>query len=110
MVGQDAGPPHATVHLLSDLKMLSAYDTAKKWVQPKAQQLAFNAFTWEDKKVSKALPEYLSASAEEKQRVEFAFKHLVPTPADPADAQQTQMHNWLKSRLFTYDKDFPFEY
>eukprot|EP00397_Hematodinium_sp_SG-2012_P061214 GEMP01080732.1.p1 GENE.GEMP01080732.1~~GEMP01080732.1.p1 ORF type:complete len:135 (+),score=27.49 GEMP01080732.1:38-406(+) len=107
---KSANDSAAVESLLSDLKMLSAYETAANWMEPKAMDKAFNAFTWGDDKIASALPRYLSASPAEKARVDYAFNALVPRPADPKDSKQTMMHSWLKSRLFSYDQAFPFDF
>lgn len=38
----------AVESLVSDLKMVVAYDTAADWQEPKAMESAFNALSWED--------------------------------------------------------------
>ncbi|PHJ17219.1 hypothetical protein CSUI_008961 [Cystoisospora suis] len=75
----------ATSHmdrLLSDMKMLAAYEAAGDWQEPKAMEAAFNNFSWSDPEVLKALPEYLASKGEQKRRVDFAYTALCPRPRD----------------------------
>lgn len=104
-------PSSTTTHmdrLLSDMKMLAAYEAAGDWQEPKAMEAAFNNFSWSDSEVLKALPEYLASKGEQKRRVDFAYTALCPRPVDAKDPKQTLMTLWLKARLFSYDQKHPF--
>merc|ERR1740124_38710 len=92
------------------MKMVVAYETAADWREPKAMDAAFNAISWDDPKVQSALPDYLACSGAERQKVDYAFNAMIPRlPAD-IDGKQAMMHTWLKARLFSYNKQFPFEF
>mmetsp|Transcript_74311 Transcript_74311/g.135803 ORF Transcript_74311/g.135803 Transcript_74311/m.135803 type:complete len:102 (-) Transcript_74311:68-373(-) len=95
--------------LISDMKMIVAYETAAEWREPKAMDSAFNAISWDDAGVQAALPEYLASTGADRAKVDAAFNAMVPRPAEQYDSKQAMMHTWLKARLFTYNKAFPFE-
>eukprot|EP00928_Gymnodinium_smaydae_P090645 TRINITY_DN74410_c0_g1_i1.p1 TRINITY_DN74410_c0_g1~~TRINITY_DN74410_c0_g1_i1.p1 ORF type:complete len:129 (+),score=35.61 TRINITY_DN74410_c0_g1_i1:57-389(+) len=103
-------PPAAVERLVGDLKMLAAYETAADWREEKAMEGAFNALSWDDAAVKAALPEYLNATGADRAKVDYAFNALVPRPAQSIDGKQAMMHTWLKARLFTYNKAFPFQF
>ena len=73
--------PRATESLISDLKMLNAYDTAAEWQEPKAMGLAFNAMSWEDGSVATALPQYMQSAGPARARVDYAFNAMVQQAA-----------------------------
>lgn len=74
------------------------------------------------------MPEYLNATGEDRAKaafksfkslkemkrdaflsqVDYAFNALVPRA--PQDPRQAAMHTWIKARLFTYNKAFPFKF
>lgn len=101
--------PNATGGLLSDLKMIAAFESAAQWDEPKLMDKAFNAVSWEDPFVATALPKYLAASGANRSRVDYAFNALIPRPPDARDGKQAMMHTWLKARLFAIDSQFPFQ-
>ncbi|CAK9052347.1 Hypothetical protein SCF082_LOCUS28648 [Durusdinium trenchii] len=107
MLGQD---PKAVQGLVSDLKMLAAYETAAEWSETKAMDGAFAALSWDDSAVKAAMPEYLKSTGEERMKVDYAFNALVPRSSPDADPRQAVMHTWIKARLFTYNKAFPFKF
>ncbi|CEL98677.1 unnamed protein product [Vitrella brassicaformis CCMP3155] len=102
--------PAAVERLISDLKMIVAYETAADWQEEQAMKMAFNAFSWDDVNVVKALPEYLKSTGSQRARVDYAFNVLMPRPAHTTDVKQSMMALWLKARLFSYDKHFPFQF
>eukprot|EP00927_Polykrikos_kofoidii_P051798 TRINITY_DN4558_c0_g2_i1.p1 TRINITY_DN4558_c0_g2~~TRINITY_DN4558_c0_g2_i1.p1 ORF type:complete len:129 (+),score=25.62 TRINITY_DN4558_c0_g2_i1:56-388(+) len=102
--------PMAVQSLLGDLKMLSAYETAADWREAKAMDAAFNAMSWDDSAVKTALPEYLASTGAERAKVDYAFNAMVPRPPQSIDGKQAMMHTWLKARLFSYNKSFPFQF
>ncbi|CAD7949079.1 unnamed protein product [Amoebophrya sp. A25] len=104
--------PGAVGGLLSDLKMLSAFESAAGWDEPKLMDKAFSSVSWEDPMVATALPRYryLASSGATRSRVDYAFNALIPRPADPKDAKQAMMHTWLKARLFAIDTQQPFDF
>merc|ERR1711957_620082 len=102
--------PKAVESLVSDMKMIVAYETAADWREPKAMDAAFNAISWDDAKVQSSLPAYLAASGPERQKVDYAFNAMIPRPPADIDGKQAMMHTWLKARLFSYNKQFPFEF
>ncbi|KAF8823132.1 hypothetical protein IE077_004467 [Cardiosporidium cionae] len=97
-------------HLLYDMKVLTAYKAAADWQEDAVMERAFNNFSWSDPDVLSSLPEYLNAPAETKKRIDYAFNALFPTPSDPCDTKVTLISTWIKARLFSYDKNFPFEF
>eukprot|EP00913_Durusdinium_trenchii_P021862 g20542.t1 len=107
MLGQD---PKAVQGLVSDLKMLAAYETAAEWSETKAMDGAFAALSWDDSAVKAAMPEYLKSTGEERMKAHYAFNALVPRSSPDADPRQAVMHTWIKARLFTYNKAFPFKF
>ncbi|CAK0888292.1 unnamed protein product [Prorocentrum cordatum] len=107
LAGQD---PKAVQSLISDLKMLAAYETAADWREPKAMESAFQAVSWDDAAVAKAVPDYLASTGAERAKVDYAFNALVPRPPQDIDGKQAAIHTWLKARLFTYNKAFPFQF
>eukprot|EP00933_Yihiella_yeosuensis_P028068 TRINITY_DN21880_c2_g1_i1.p1 TRINITY_DN21880_c2_g1~~TRINITY_DN21880_c2_g1_i1.p1 ORF type:complete len:121 (+),score=44.54 TRINITY_DN21880_c2_g1_i1:68-430(+) len=107
LAGQD---PKAVQSLVSDLKMLAAYETAADWRETKAMDGAFAAISWDDAAVKAALPEYLAATGEDRAKVDYAFNALVPRPPQGIDGKQAVIHTWLKARLFSYNKAFPFQF
>eukprot|EP00747_Dinoflagellata_sp_TGD_P164064 gnl/TRDRNA2_/TRDRNA2_183495_c0_seq1.p2 gnl/TRDRNA2_/TRDRNA2_183495_c0~~gnl/TRDRNA2_/TRDRNA2_183495_c0_seq1.p2 ORF type:complete len:110 (+),score=34.75 gnl/TRDRNA2_/TRDRNA2_183495_c0_seq1:79-408(+) len=102
--------PKAVQQLVSDLKMVVAYETAAEWRETKAMESAFNAFSWEDPAVKAALPKYLESSGEERAKVDAAFAAMLPQGSKTIDPKQEQMQTWLKARLFTYNSAFPFQF
>eukprot|EP00403_Amphidinium_massartii_P011152 CAMPEP_0178422406 /NCGR_PEP_ID=MMETSP0689_2-20121128/27158_1 /TAXON_ID=160604 /ORGANISM="Amphidinium massartii, Strain CS-259" /LENGTH=116 /DNA_ID=CAMNT_0020043971 /DNA_START=77 /DNA_END=427 /DNA_ORIENTATION=- len=104
------GDPKAVESLISDLKMIAAYETAADWREPKAMDAAFASMTWEDAKVKAALPEYLASTGTDRSKVDYAFNALMPRPPADIDGRQSMMHMWLKARLFTYNKAYPFQF
>eukprot|EP00930_Biecheleria_cincta_P035572 TRINITY_DN24460_c0_g1_i1.p2 TRINITY_DN24460_c0_g1~~TRINITY_DN24460_c0_g1_i1.p2 ORF type:complete len:113 (+),score=32.93 TRINITY_DN24460_c0_g1_i1:113-451(+) len=102
--------PKAVQSLVADLKMLAAYETAADWREQKAADAAFSALSWDDASVKAALPEYLSASGAERSKVDYAFNALCPRPPQDIDGRQAVMHTWIKARLFSYNKAFPFQF
>eukprot|EP00401_Gymnodinium_catenatum_P013498 CAMPEP_0117485872 /NCGR_PEP_ID=MMETSP0784-20121206/15186_1 /TAXON_ID=39447 /ORGANISM="" /LENGTH=111 /DNA_ID=CAMNT_0005280467 /DNA_START=77 /DNA_END=412 /DNA_ORIENTATION=- len=104
-----AADPQAVQRLVADLKMLAAYETAADWRETKAMESSFNAMSWDDPLVKAALPEYLGATGPERMKVDYAFNALVPRPPQNIDGKQAMMHTWLKARLFSYNKAFPFQ-
>mmetsp|Transcript_55326 Transcript_55326/g.154097 ORF Transcript_55326/g.154097 Transcript_55326/m.154097 type:complete len:112 (+) Transcript_55326:83-418(+) len=104
-----AADPKAVQGLIADLKMLAAYETAADWREQKAMDGAFGAMSWDDACVRAALPEYLAATGPERTKVDYAFNALVPRPPQGIDGKQAMMHTWLKARLFSYNKAFPFQ-
>eukprot|EP00929_Paragymnodinium_shiwhaense_P071392 TRINITY_DN3629_c0_g3_i1.p2 TRINITY_DN3629_c0_g3~~TRINITY_DN3629_c0_g3_i1.p2 ORF type:complete len:110 (+),score=29.19 TRINITY_DN3629_c0_g3_i1:75-404(+) len=101
--------PKAVESLIGDLKMLAAYETAADWRENKAADAAFNALSWDDEAVKAALPEYLASTGADRAKVDYAFNALVPRPPQSIDGKQAMMHTWLKARLFSYNKAFPFQ-
>eukprot|EP00929_Paragymnodinium_shiwhaense_P071390 TRINITY_DN3629_c0_g2_i1.p2 TRINITY_DN3629_c0_g2~~TRINITY_DN3629_c0_g2_i1.p2 ORF type:complete len:112 (+),score=39.34 TRINITY_DN3629_c0_g2_i1:68-403(+) len=101
--------PQAVQRLVGDLKMLAAYETAADWREAKAADAAFNALSWDDEAVKTALPEYLASTGADRAKVDYAFNALVPRPPQSIDGKQAMMHTWLKARLFSYNKAFPFQ-
>merc|ERR1711964_213113 len=108
--GMENPPPQAVASLVSDLKMLSAYETACDWQEPGAADKAFNRFSWHDHYVAEGVQNFHSATGEQKARVDYAFNCLVPKPAEKTDVRQAMMHQWLKARLFSYDDKYPFNF
>eukprot|EP00746_Dinoflagellata_sp_MGD_P164369 gnl/MRDRNA2_/MRDRNA2_92960_c0_seq1.p1 gnl/MRDRNA2_/MRDRNA2_92960_c0~~gnl/MRDRNA2_/MRDRNA2_92960_c0_seq1.p1 ORF type:complete len:124 (-),score=23.53 gnl/MRDRNA2_/MRDRNA2_92960_c0_seq1:69-440(-) len=102
--------PKAVSSLVSDMKMVVAYETAADWQEPKAMQNAFEGVSWEDPSVAAAMPRYLSATGADRAKVDYAFNAMIPRPADPKDVKQTMMHTWLKARLFSYNALYPFDF
>merc|ERR1711874_739165 len=112
--------------LISDLKMLVAFETAADWRETKAMDSAFNAMSWDDEKVKAALPQYLAATGADRAKVDKAFNALVGEQLDTkvdktfnslvstntsyADTRQGAMHNWLKARLWSYNSQVPFQF
>merc|ERR1712217_295907 len=107
---QHMAGPSAVESLVSDLKMLAAYETAADWRESKAMDGAFNAISWDDATVKEALPEYLASSGESRAKVDYAFNAMVPRPPEGIDGKQAAMHTWIKARLFSYNKAFPFQF
>eukprot|EP00440_Ansanella_granifera_P068743 gb/GFBE01074568.1/.p1 GENE.gb/GFBE01074568.1/~~gb/GFBE01074568.1/.p1 ORF type:complete len:121 (+),score=34.36 gb/GFBE01074568.1/:1-363(+) len=105
-----AQDPNAVQRLVSDLKMLAAYETAADWREKKAMDGAFAAVSWDDSSVKAALPEYLAATGAERAKVDYAFNALVPKPPQDTDGRQAVIHTWVKARLFSYNKAFPFQF
>lgn len=99
----------AVERLVSDMKMIVAYETAADWREQKAMDSAFNAVSWDDQCVKTALPEYLGSSGPDRAKVDRAFHAMMPKPAESTDPQQAMMHTWIKARLFSYNKASPFE-
>jgi len=91
------------------MKMIVAYETAADWREPKAMDSAFNALSWDDQCVKAALPEYLASSGTDRAKVDTAFNAMIPKPAEAIDPKQAMMHTWMKARLFSYNKSFPFQ-
>merc|ERR1712066_927579 len=105
------GPdPNAVQSLVSDLKMLAAYETAADWREQKAMDSAFSAISWDDPLVKASLPEYLASTGAERAKVDYAFNAMVPRPAEDIDGRQAIIHTWIKARLFSYNKAFPFQF
>merc|ERR1712217_563639 len=102
--------PKAVESLVSDLKMLAAYETAADWRENKAMDAAFGAISWDDALVKTALPEYLTSSGEDRAKVDYAFNAMVPRPPEAIDGKQAAMHTWIKARLFSYNKALPFQF
>merc|ERR1719195_2465329 len=102
--------PKAVAGLVSDLKMLAAFETAAEWREKAAMDSAFAAISWDDAAVKKALPEYLASTGSERAKVDYAFNAMVPRPAENIDGKQAVMHTWIKARLFSYNKAFPFQF
>merc|ERR1712039_462433 len=102
--------PKAVQGLVSDLKMLAAYETAADWRESKAMDGAFSALSWDDAAVKAALPEYLASTGESRAKVDYAFNAMVPRPPEAIDGKQAAMHTWIKARLFSYNKAFPFQF
>eukprot|EP00416_Gambierdiscus_australes_P032413 CAMPEP_0171091998 /NCGR_PEP_ID=MMETSP0766_2-20121228/35443_1 /TAXON_ID=439317 /ORGANISM="Gambierdiscus australes, Strain CAWD 149" /LENGTH=137 /DNA_ID=CAMNT_0011550189 /DNA_START=60 /DNA_END=470 /DNA_ORIENTATION=- len=102
--------PKAVETLIADMKMLAAFETAADWREQKAMDAAFAAISWDDPCVKTALPAYLSASSEERAKVDYAFNAMVPRPPANIDGKQAAMHTWIKARLFSYNKAFPFQF
>eukprot|EP00931_Biecheleriopsis_adriatica_P042844 TRINITY_DN2444_c0_g1_i1.p1 TRINITY_DN2444_c0_g1~~TRINITY_DN2444_c0_g1_i1.p1 ORF type:complete len:111 (+),score=30.94 TRINITY_DN2444_c0_g1_i1:72-404(+) len=102
--------PKAVQNLVADLKMLAAYETAADWRETKAMDGAFAAISWDDAAVKAALPEYLASTGTDRSKVDYAFNALVPRPPQDIDGRQAVMHTWLKARLFSYNKAFPFQF
>eukprot|EP00413_Alexandrium_margalefii_P009079 CAMPEP_0204528112 /NCGR_PEP_ID=MMETSP0661-20131031/9345_1 /ASSEMBLY_ACC=CAM_ASM_000606 /TAXON_ID=109239 /ORGANISM="Alexandrium margalefi, Strain AMGDE01CS-322" /LENGTH=117 /DNA_ID=CAMNT_0051534069 /DNA_START=129 /DNA_END=482 /DNA_ORIENTATION=- len=107
LAGQD---PKAVESLVSDLKMLAAYETAADWREQRAMDGAFAAVSWDDAHVKAALPEYVASSGADRAKVDYAFNALVPRPPADIDGKQAAMHTWIKARLFSYNKAFPFQF
>mmetsp|Transcript_62206 Transcript_62206/g.116408 ORF Transcript_62206/g.116408 Transcript_62206/m.116408 type:complete len:119 (+) Transcript_62206:94-450(+) len=107
LAGQE---PKAVQNLVADLKMLAAYETAADWRETKAMDSAFAAMSWDDAAVKAALPDYLKSTGEERAKVDYAFNALIPRPPQSTDGRQAVMHAWIKARLFTYNKAFPFKF
>ncbi|CAE8612267.1 unnamed protein product [Polarella glacialis] len=106
----NSADPQAVQRLVADLKMLAAYETAADWRETNAKEAAFASISWDDSAVKAALPEYLAATGEDRAKVDYAFNALVPRPPQGIDGQQAVMHTWLKARLFSYNKAFPFQF
>ena len=102
--------PNAVQSLVSDMKMIVAYETAADWREAGAMDAAFNALSWDDAAVQSALPEYLASSGEERAKVDHAFNGMISRPAADIDGKQAMMHTWMKARLFSYNKAFPFQF
>uniref|UniRef100_A0A0G4IB67 ATPTG10-like domain-containing protein n=1 Tax=Chromera velia CCMP2878 TaxID=1169474 RepID=A0A0G4IB67_9ALVE len=102
--------PAAVERLVGDLKMMCAYYSAAEWQEEATMHKAFNALSWDDSAVQKALPGYLASSGTQRARVDYAYNVLCPKPVNEKDPKQTMMHMWLKARLFSYDQQFPFEF
>mmetsp|Transcript_90224 Transcript_90224/g.258168 ORF Transcript_90224/g.258168 Transcript_90224/m.258168 type:complete len:112 (-) Transcript_90224:57-392(-) len=102
--------PKAVAGLVADLKMLAAFETAADWREQKAMEAAFSAISWHDAAVKAALPEYLAASSAERAKVDYAFNAMVPRPPQDIDGRQAVMHTWIKARMFSYNKAFPFQF
>mmetsp|Transcript_11890 Transcript_11890/g.16315 ORF Transcript_11890/g.16315 Transcript_11890/m.16315 type:complete len:116 (-) Transcript_11890:95-442(-) len=102
--------PKAVEGLVSDLKMLAAFETAADWREKKAMDSAFGAISWNDPSVKAALPEYLASSGPDRAKVDYAFNAMIPRPAQDIDGRQAIIHTWLKARLFSYNKAFPFQF
>eukprot|EP00920_Eleutheroschizon_duboscqi_P041475 GHVT01099642.1.p1 GENE.GHVT01099642.1~~GHVT01099642.1.p1 ORF type:complete len:175 (+),score=34.39 GHVT01099642.1:458-982(+) len=105
-----SSPPCAVGRLLSDMKMLKAYEAAADWHEPKAAEVAFDNFSWDDPHVLSSLPRYLSSRGEQRNRVDYAFNVIHPQPVDPKDVKKGVMTLWLKARLFFYDQQHPFKF
>nr|ABV22267.1 conserved hypothetical protein [Karlodinium veneficum] len=101
--------PNAVASLVSDMKMIVAYETAANWREATAMDSAFNALSWDDQCVQAALPEYLASAGAERAKVDDAFNAMIPKPAESIDPKQAMMQTWLKARLFSYNKAFPFD-
>ena len=110
MSSQPKASTDAVGGLLSDLKMITAYQSAAQWDEPKLMEKAFNSLSWEDPAVASALPKYMMASAPERQRVDYAFNALIPKPPCNQDPKQAMMNTWLKARLFSVDSKVPFDF
>merc|ERR1712151_411552 len=108
--GAMAGDPKAVAGLVSDMKMLAAYETTAEWREKAAMDGAFKAMSWDDPAVKAALPEYLASSGSERAKVDYAFNAMVPRPAADIDGRQAIIHTWVKARLFSYNKAFPFQF
>merc|ERR1712203_320709 len=104
-----AEDPKAVAGLVSDLKMLVAFETAAEWREQGAMDGAFAAMSWDDAAVKAALPAYLASSGSERAKVDYAFNALVPRPAESIDGRQAIIHPWVKARLFSYNNAFPFQ-
>eukprot|EP01068_Selenidium_serpulae_P018507 Selendium_serpulae@DN6462_c0_g2_i3.p1 len=102
--------PFAVQRLVSDLKMLAAYENAAEWQEQGVMTESFNAFSWDDSNVLKALPQYLKSSGEQRHRVDMAFNALQPRPVDATDPKQSMMELWLKARLHSYDSQSQFNF
>lgn len=102
--------PAAVEHLISDMKMLAAYDCAAAWQEDGVMKKAFNAFSWDDPNVLKSLPKYLNSTGSQRARIDYAYNAICPRPADPTDSKQTMMELWMKARLFYYDSVYPFQF
>merc|ERR1719215_1056758 len=96
--------------LVSDLKMLAAFETAADWREQSAMDGAFSAISWDDASVKAALPQYLAASGSERAKVDYAFNALVPRPAESIDGRQAIIHTWIKARMFSYNQAYPFQF
>ena len=105
-----ATDPKAVQSLVSDLKMLAAYETASNWKEQRAMDAAFSAVSWDDFSVKTALPEYVASSAADRAKVDYAFNAMVRRPAEDANGKQAAIHTWIKARLFAYNKAFPFDF
>eukprot|EP01067_Filipodium_phascolosomae_P008207 Filipodium_phascolosomae@DN6918_c0_g1_i1.p1 len=123
--------PNAVARLLADLKMLVAYESAADWDEGEAMQRAFEAFSWDDTNVQRALTKYVnitttndngmnhsssgadinnsSSEIMARSRVEYAYNALCPRPIDPRDPNRLMMGMWLKARLYYYDSQYPFQ-
>merc|ERR1719438_99122 len=102
--------PNAVAGLIADMKMLAAFETAAEWRERGAMDSAFAAISWDDAAVKAALPEYLASSGSERAKVDYAFNAMVPRPAENIDGRQAILHTWIKARLFSYNKAFPFQF
>merc|ERR1712187_603958 len=87
--------PRAVESLVSDLKMLAAYETAADWRESKAMDEAFSALSWDDAAVKASLPEYLASTGEARAKVDYAFNAMVPRPPEAIDGKQAAMHTWI---------------
>merc|ERR1712039_739508 len=105
-----AQDPQAVAGLVSDLKMLAAFETAAEWREKGAMDGAFAALSWDDAAVKAALPQYLASTGSERSKVDYAFNALVPRPAEGIDGRQAIIHTWIKARLFSYNKAFTFQF
>merc|ERR1719203_538862 len=99
----------AVAGLVADLKMLAAFETAAEWREKGSMDGAFAAVSWDDAAVKAALPEYLASSGSARAKVDYAFNAMVPRPAESIDGRQAIIHTWIKARLYTYNKSFPFQ-
>eukprot|EP00428_Durinskia_dybowskii_P008650 CAMPEP_0170282108 /NCGR_PEP_ID=MMETSP0116_2-20130129/41076_1 /TAXON_ID=400756 /ORGANISM="Durinskia baltica, Strain CSIRO CS-38" /LENGTH=127 /DNA_ID=CAMNT_0010533455 /DNA_START=61 /DNA_END=442 /DNA_ORIENTATION=+ len=99
----------AVARLVSDLKMLAAFEAASDWGEGKAMDRAFSAVSWDDTKVQAALPEYLAARGADRAKVDYAFASMVSRPPREEDHRHEMIHTWLKARLWLYNKAHPFE-
>jgi len=60
--------------------------------------------------VTNILRKYLEATGPDRTKVDYAFNALCPRPAQDIDGRQAIMHTWIKARLFSYNKAFPFQF
>lgn len=93
--------------LISDLKMLTAYEMSSEWKDTNLMNECFNNFSWYDSRILKNIQNYLNADDTERSKIEYAFNTLFPKPIDTKDTKLNMMSLWLKSRIHYNNTFFP---
>lgn len=93
--------------LISDLKMMTAYEMSSEWKDTNLMNECFNNFSWYDSRILKNIQNYLNADDAERSKIEYAFNTLFPKPIDVKDTKLNMMSLWLKSRIHYNNTFFP---